>query len=395
MRQPEDTVIEAYDPNADILTIQADNLTFKGFTITGAGTNCSGISLYECNNCLIDNNKLFNDSMGIYIAYSEKNRILNNKIVKGSRGISIEQSNHNSIVSNKVSKCRYGIYLLNSKENRVSKNTVLENREYGLLLSASNGNTLSGNIVSDNSRGIHIGNSDGNTLSNNAISLNEVNGLFVCPRSDKNLVFNNYFNNTLNVEANNGTSNAYNNPKTEGKNIAGGPYIGGNYWAAPNGTGFSENATDADGDGIADERYRFETSYYIDYLPLVAYKPPEPVLPVANLSTSVPEGYALFSVQFTDLSKNSTSRSWDFENDGTIDSSEEIHVYTYSVSGIYTVNLTIANENGTDSKLVTINVEEENVTEVLPGSEPGTPEGDFSSPGNTDTTESQAEQAQD
>lgn len=385
---PMDTRIEAYDPGADILTIKADNVTLSGFRISGAGTNCSGISLYQCTNCLIDNNKLFNDSQGIYLAYSEENRVLNNKIIRGSRGIVLEQSSHNSVTDNKISGCRYGIYLLNSKENRISKNTVQESKEYGILLSASNSNTLSGNAASNNGRGIHIGNSDANKLSENSIFSNEVYGLFVCPRSDKNLISNNYFNNTFNIEANNGTSNAYNKPKkVEGTNIAGGPYMGGNYWAKPDGTGFSETATDADGDGIADKRYNFETSYYTDNLPLVAYKPPEPILPAANMSFNTPESYAPYSVQFIDLSENATLRNWDFENDGIIDSSDEIPLYTYPTAGTYTVNLTVENGNGTDSKLISINVEEKNVTEIQLGPESGAAEDE-----NAGITGSQAEQ---
>lgn len=384
---PEDTIIAAYYPETNVLTMQADNITVKGFTVTGARADFAGIYLDRCNNCLIDNNKLIDNSNGIRLKYSAKNGVFNNVIVKGNRGISLEQSDYNSVTSNKASKCRYGIYLLSSKGNRISKNTVLENREYGIELAASNNNMLSGNTASNNDRGIHIGNSDGNTLSENTISLNGVYGLFVCPRSDKNLVFNNCFNNTLNIEANNGTANAYNIKKTAGTNIAGGPYIGGNYWAAPNGTGFSETATDADGDGIADERYRFETSYYIDYLPLVAYELSEPVLPVANLSVSTSDGHAPLSVQFTDLSENATLRSWDFENDGIIDSSDELPAHTYTSPGTYTVNLTVSNENGTDSKFITITVKEENVKDIKPESEAGT-----SVEGNKDPIGSQAEQ---
>lgn len=382
---PEDTVIEAYNPTADVLTIQADDITVNGFMITGAGVNCSGLYLYGCNNCLIDSNKFFNDYQGIYLKSSLENRVLNNMVLKGGRGIIIEGSNHNSVSRNKVSNCGYGIHLLSSKDNRISKNTVLENKDYGILLLASDINTLSRNNASENGRGIHIGNSDSNTLSNNTISSNEIHGLFVCPRSDRNLVYNNYFNNTLNVEANNGTSNVYHKPKVRGENIAGGPYIGGNYWATPNGTGFSETAADANGDGIADERYLFETSDYFDSLPLMAYRPPEPILPTANLSVNTPEGYAPLSVQFTDLSENETSRNWDFENDGTIDSSDEIPVYTYTAPGTYTVNLTAACENGTDSKLITINVGENNVTEIQPESESGEE--------NLSTAGSQAEQS--
>ena len=84
--------------------------------------------------------------------------------------------------------------------------------------------------------------------------------------------------------------------------------------------------------------------------------PSQPKLPVANLSSNVTQGFAPLSVQFTDLSENSTSRNWDFENDGIIDSTEEDPIHMYTNPGTYAVNLTAINENGTDSKIATINV---------------------------------------
>ncbi|MGB9941091.1 PKD domain-containing protein [Methanosarcina sp.] len=80
----------------------------------------------------------------------------------------------------------------------------------------------------------------------------------------------------------------------------------------------------------------------------------KPILPLANFSSNVTEGYVPLSVQFTDLSVNSISRNWDFENDGIIDSIEEAPVYTYTNPGTYTVNLTASNPNGTSSKTATI-----------------------------------------
>ena len=52
--------------------------------------------------------------------------------------------------------------------------------------------------------------------------------------------------------------------------------------------------------------------------------------------------------------------SWDFENDGSIDSTERNPVHEFTDPGTYTVNLTATNENGTDSKSVTITVAVEN-----------------------------------
>ena len=86
---------------------------------------------------------------------------------------------------------------------------------------------------------------------------------------------------------------------------------------------------------------------------------PDIKLPVANFTTNVSEGYAPLSVQFTNLSENAVSFNWDFGDGGT--STEQNPVYTYFVAGNYTVNLTVSNENGTDTELATINVSEKTV----------------------------------
>jgi|GEM_PF-1089203 len=78
------------------------------------------------------------------------------------------------------------------------------------------------------------------------------------------------------------------------------------------------------------------------------------VLPIANFTNNVSEGYAPLPVQFTDLSQNATEWNWDFGDNNT--SSEQNPTHVYSSAGNYTVNLTANNENGTDSKTATINV---------------------------------------
>ena len=86
------------------------------------------------------------------------------------------------------------------------------------------------------------------------------------------------------------------------------------------------------------------------------------ILPVADFTTNVSEGYAPLTVQFNDKSENAVSFNWSF-GDGAY-STERNPIHTYSTAGIYTVNLTVSNENGTDSKLTTINVSEKKVEEV-------------------------------
>ncbi|MCF7792560.1 MAG: PKD domain-containing protein [Candidatus Cloacimonetes bacterium] len=56
-------------------------------------------------------------------------------------------------------------------------------------------------------------------------------------------------------------------------------------------------------------------------------------------------------ITFTDESYGSiTTWSWDFDNDGTIDSTDENPIYTYTTSGTYTVSLTVGNGIDTDTE---------------------------------------------
>ena len=256
---PANTIIKARNSGTNVFSLQANNVKISGFQIVGASrSGYAGICLSSCNNCTIENNKLLNNS--------------------------------------------YGIYILNSKGDKLSKNTAMNNGEYGILLGTATYNILSGNTASGNkANGIHIGNSDGNTLSGNTIRNNNIYGLFACGRSDKNLIYNNYVNDT-NISIRNGIGNAYNTTKTAGTNVVGGSYIGGNFWAKPDGTGFSDTAVDKDGDGISDSVYKNITgSIYSDYLPLITNRS-ETVNPVAAFSASPTLGKAPLNVTFTDSS---------------------------------------------------------------------------------------------
>ncbi|AAM07636.1 cell surface protein [Methanosarcina acetivorans C2A] len=81
---------------------------------------------------------------------------------------------------------------------------------------------------------------------------------------------------------------------------------------------------------------------------------PLAVAPVADFEADVISGIGPMIVNFTDLSTRSPDTwEWDFDNDGTVDSTEQNPSYTYTSAGTYTVNLTVANANGTDSELKT------------------------------------------
>jgi PKD repeat protein len=77
-----------------------------------------------------------------------------------------------------------------------------------------------------------------------------------------------------------------------------------------------------------------------------------PILPVANFNSNVTTGIVPLSVKFTDLSKNATGWNWSFGDGGSSTQQNPTHIYT--VAGTYTVNLTVSNANGTNSKLATV-----------------------------------------
>ncbi|MEN6342622.1 MAG: right-handed parallel beta-helix repeat-containing protein [Methanospirillum sp.] len=79
----------------------------------------------------------------------------------------------------------------------------------------------------------------------------------------------NVLNNTVNADFAAGGTIRLNATRSAGPNVVGGPSIGGNFWAAPDGTGFSRTHPDADGDGFCDEPF-VDSSGAVDYLPLAA-----------------------------------------------------------------------------------------------------------------------------
>ncbi|WP_229396073.1 NosD domain-containing protein [Methanosarcina sp. DH1] len=374
--------------SSGILLDNCYNSTFEKNIIIGTE---AGIRGSECYNCIFSNNRFSNSSIHlgsggseinitiinntflngqIGINYCSRNKILNNTI-QGSGdslcGIGIVDSHDNIIDNNSISNCLSGISAaFISSGNQITNNTLTSNTEGIIIAHYSSGDTIKNNTISNNDIGISLG--DIALVIDNKIERNRKCGisLDLSPNDPTStgtiLIYNNFFNNTVNLFNNTeidylerGLDDAvWNTTKTPGKNIVGGPYLGGNYWAKPDGTGFSQNCNDWNEDGIGDLPYNINGTEY-DYFPLVFIsKDKQPVFPVADFSVNVTGGYVPLSVLFTDLSQNATSRIWDFDNDGIVDSKDKTPVYVYPMSGTYTVNLTVSNANGTFSKLYPI-----------------------------------------
>jgi uncharacterized repeat protein (TIGR01451 family) len=88
-----------------------------------------------------------------------------------------------------------------------------------------------------------------------------------------------------------------------------------------------------------------------------SYTAVTPIIPVANFSSNVTEGYIPLYVQFNDSSINADNITWDF-GDGSPASNESNPIHVFNNPRIYTVNLTATNANGTDTKSATITVKD-------------------------------------
>jgi len=316
------------------IDIEADNVTLdcQGHTIGGFGSG-SGIYVGGHNYVTIKNCVLSNRYYGIYLSSSSNNIISNNIINSNRYGIYLDSSsNNNTISNNNVNANSWSIYLSSSSNNIISNNTandnvfdgiylelssnniisnniVNDNAEGGIILEFTSNNTISNNtandnfldgiyfysssdniisnnIVNDNGYGIVLDLSSNNIISNNTANSNRHNGIYLYSSSN-NTIYNNLFKNTNNVYVAD-SANYWNTTLQPGTNIVGGPYIGGNYWGSPDGTGFSDTCTDANYDGFCDNPYTLTTDN-IDYLPIATpYLQVTPNYNAVNFGTLYP-----------------------------------------------------------------------------------------------------------
>ncbi len=117
--------------------------------------------------------------------------------------------------------------------------------------------------------GIYLEESSNTNVSYNNFSYNTNNGINIEGASGI-AVFNNVFNNSNNSNIQNtGTNNHWNTSNSSGPNIIGGPFMGGNAWLKPDGSGFSQTCSDTDDDGFCDSQLEL-ASDNVDYLPLAS-----------------------------------------------------------------------------------------------------------------------------
>lgn len=291
------TNVRVFNDSLGIQLTSANNSMLAN--IEAGGNILEGIDFEYSNNNFLINSSAYNTSQndGVYLHFSNNNTLFNITSTNNTYyGVYLLNSENNSLLKIRANNnVKNGGYLLGSNNNFISDFTANNNLQDGISLwlvnytsltnllaignslngidlSSSNNNTLINISSINNSKyGINLySNSSSNTIRNSFIQMNNLSGLFFNSTygpSQYNFIYNNYFNNSFQYTNLSSSSNFFNISKTSGTNIVGGNYLGGNYWAAPNGSGFSQMCVSGT-DGICDLAYSIDGINY-DYLPLI------------------------------------------------------------------------------------------------------------------------------
>ena len=387
---PAGVIIHPASASSNIVTVTAYYVTIDGLTIsgsasyTGNGIECSGEYTSLINNVISDVNVgiqvrnttvpaghhfISNNSISInntptnliyyavgsvgILIYSSSNNTITNNIVSGptgasdSKGIMLftqnlsNMSQNDVVAGNTCSNNTYGIYLQHVVYVSIYKNNF-SNNNYGIFMRQNGYDT----VTKYNT--FYLNNIAGSTTANTGfLSYNLVNNGTI---GNYDPIFNsdNYWNSQSPI------SYTYNGISYTG--------IAGNYWGGYFGT-------DANNDGIGDEGYLAQP-YFNEYdnatlmAPFANYLE-TPNKPAAAFSANITSGKVPLTVVFTDQSvRASTAWAWDFNNDGTVDSTLQRPSYTYSANGVYSVKLKVTNASGSDTLVKTdyISIINHNIT---------------------------------
>lgn len=284
------------------VTLEANNVTLKGFLIRGGGRDLlkddAGIKFVKAKECLVTDNRLEDNLYGMYLSQAEKcvithniirgrtydfeenrgngihtwdspfNRIEHNDIADARDGFYISFSHFCTIDYNKVHRTRYGLHFMYSDDNSFSSNTLIDNvagaavmyakrfkfsanvfahnrgfRAYGVLWQDVRHSDCSNNLVFDNTIGLYFDQAGMSNVYRNLVISNDVASI-ILENSENNVLFeNNFINNLSLLRLRGGTQTGRNNLfYREAK---------GNYWSDYRGY-------DLDGDGIGDRPYKLE-----------------------------------------------------------------------------------------------------------------------------------------
>ncbi|NLF88478.1 hypothetical protein GX563_06610 [Candidatus Bathyarchaeota archaeon] len=260
-----------------ISATECENFTLSNVNIVNSSFN--GLAVYLSNNYMLKDSSINGSTMQAVWSGSGKNVTVTNCLFKANQGnvfytneLTDAHLNGNTIINN-TQAARADLSNVTFSDNFVSANGLTDSSYYGGFQSSDSNCTVTGNTFEGNYDAIMWGTyeADSNNtyiIQNNNFQNNQYTFFFdyrpTTTSENTKLVFNNNLvNDTCYVDpvGLNEYTNSSITPKILNLNstvqfgdrpYGNGPYISGNYWAYPNGTGPSQTGIDADKDGFID-----------------------------------------------------------------------------------------------------------------------------------------------
>lgn len=175
------TVIEGAAGFPAVEVRGATAVTVRGFTLTGAGTD-PGLKLRDSGGCLVEDNVLAGNRVGIQLVASTANTVRNNEAhTSAGTGLKLIGSHDNTVTGNQIhDNLGKGMAVRNSGGNLIDTNLVLANGSHGIRVRrvTATPNTLSANTVADNAgNGFVLRDVAGTVVFGNTVTGNGANGL--------------------------------------------------------------------------------------------------------------------------------------------------------------------------------------------------------------------------
>jgi nitrous oxidase accessory protein len=150
-----------------LIVVVHDSVYISGLQLQNTGrssmTDMAAIRLQNVSGVVVHNNRLLNNTYGIYLQNSHYSTISNNKVsasakdeLNSGNGIHAWKSTHLMIHNNNVSGHRDGIYFEFVTESRIIKNVSTKNIRYGLHFMFSHRDVYSDNLFVDNGSGVAV-----------------------------------------------------------------------------------------------------------------------------------------------------------------------------------------------------------------------------------------------
>jgi len=183
----EETVIDSEFDYRYLVEITADEVEFKGFTLSDSDNETTSpigalIGLKSDDNKVLGNFITNTESYGIYVASTSENNIIYDNIVNNTKvGIYVYSSSTNDIANNEISNCsQYGINIESVLESTRLYNNDINMCETGINIQNSGYVNITSNTISNcTSYALSLYNSGGSLVKGNTFHYNIGDGIYL------------------------------------------------------------------------------------------------------------------------------------------------------------------------------------------------------------------------